>query len=741
MDTPIPRYISHVRTDAEQRIVALQSNADHSRGVAELARDFAAPFGMAEWGHVLGLLHDKGKEKAEFQRYIRFACGLTSTPDFTQEGKAHAYVGGQLARQLYPPMLTHLLANPLMGHHRGLYDHNAPQYEALLAAPLPAELQPEDFPPSLPLPPWFAPGTLRPEDIHHVERMLYSCLVDADYLDTERFMQPEQHALRGGHARLSDLLPRLEAHLARFGEPATEVARVRCEVQQACRAASERPPGCYSLTVPTGGGKTLASLLWAMRHAVRHGLQRIVIAIPYTSIIVQTAAVLREIFGAANVLEHHSNLAVETAAAAESTEGSPAHMARLATENWDYPIIVTTNVQLFESMMAHRSSSCRKLHNLCRSVIILDEAQCLPTDFLQPILDTLDTYRRLFGVSLLLTTASQPVLVGRHGGTTRRGTLDGLPGVEEIIPPASRLHERLRRVDLSIDSEPRTYDEVADRLARHDRVLCIVNTRRDAQAIYERLPQGEGLTLHLSRMMCPAHVDEGLRRLREALADPDSGPVRVVSTQLIEAGVDIDFPTVYRQEAGLDSLLQAAGRCNREGRQPIATTHVFSLAAEHPLPPGFISRGNAAFRALGQSEADWFAPATMTRYFLQLYSRIADFDKRDIGGLLYREDAMFETAATAFRLIDDATVSVVVHWGEAPDLLQRLRREGPSYSLLRQLSRYSVNLRRHDFDQMARQGLVQEVACGIYEAPDLRQYHAATGLTTANRFLEETFIV
>lgn len=729
--------ISHIRKDSDGHIVAVQSNSDHSIGVARLAEGFACEFGMGEIGKVMGLLHDRGKEKNEFQNYIRDVNGIPGYKNWTYEGKSHAYVGGLIAKQFLPQIYS-LIGNPVMGHHRGLYDYADLENEEKKGIPVEIVVQDScNCPLSLPV----HPSELQPKDFHHIVRMLYSCLVDADFLDTECFMQPTQSGFRGSKVTLKDLLPFLEKYMAGFREPTTEVNKIRNEIQHYCLKEAKGPSGFYSLTVPTGGGKTLSSLVWALHHAIHNNKKRIIIAIPYTSIIVQTAAILRNIFGEANVLEHHSNVTIDDVKDDEMT-----NKLKLATENWDYPIVVTTNVQLFESMMACHSSNCRKLHNICNSIIILDEVQTLPSNFLQPIVDTLDTYQRLFGVSVLFTTASQPVLEGTHQGANPYVVLKGLQSIKEIIQQEAKLHERLRRVELDIDDTPQTYDEVAERLMQHDRVLCIVNTRRDAKELFDRLPN-EGVRIHLSRMMCPAHLAEKINEMKEALANSDNKVVRVVSTQLIEAGVDIDFPVVYRQEAGLDSVLQAAGRCNREGKLPCCTTHVFSLGAEHALPRGFITQCNNARQNMAK-EHDWFSPEAMTCYFNQLYSRIDSFDKKGkehdvIKYHLYDcSQLMFETAAKKFQLIDDTTTPVIVNWEDSLSLVEQLRKEGPSYSLLKRLSQYSVNLRKHDLEQMIKDGAIDDkYVNGFYVTFGKNQYNKDVGLLTDNQWLEETWIV
>lgn len=717
--------ISHVR----QADMAIQSNDDHQQYVAERAEAFAAEFGMGAFGRIMGLLHDKGKEQVEWQRYIQGVTGYNKEYAHVMSGPHHAYVGAVIAQRQYS-QIAPLIAQPIAGHHRGLYDYykyveetkqEMPK-DVAIDAPVPYRL------PKLP--------KLERFDLHLLIRMLFSCLVDADSLDTEAFMEPGQAKLRGCHTSMPELLKMLETHLQGLKANAsnTDVNHIRNYVQEQCVKDCQGEKGFYSLTVPTGGGKTLASVLWALCHAVKNHQQRIIIAIPYTSIIVQTASTLKRIFGDDNVLEHHSNVNPDNINDRELRE-----RLQLATENWDYPIIVTTNVQLFESLFSNKRSDCRKLHNIANSVIILDEVQTLPLGFYKPIVHTLDTLHRLFGVSVLFTTASQPILTGRIEGANPFASFDALASVREIIPAEAQLHDRLRRVKLTFMEGSQTYDEIATALAKHRRVLCIVNTRRDAKELYDRLPK-EGIRLHLSRMMCPAHVAATIQHIKEVLKVESDEPIRVVATQLIEAGVDIDFPVVYRQEAGLDSILQAAGRCNREGKQEICTTYVFGLGKEHPLPPGFMSQTNNARKGMGQQH-DWFAPEAMTSYFQQLHSRIDNFDTKQIQELLYKPECEFEEAARQFRLIDDQTTSVIINWNGSIDLYQQLLSQGPSYSLMKKLAQYSVNIRERDFLKLQNIGAVEEPFENIYAITNPQFYKAETGLSTDNQWLEETYII
>jgi len=706
-----------------------QSNEEHSIGVAKLCKKFASEFGMGEWGEIIGLLHDKGKEKTAFQQHIKKESGYD--PNIIVEGEYnHAYVGALLAYKYYHTTAP-LFINTIMGHHRGLYD-NGDMLE-IMKKQIPSEIDETNiYKTDLKVPPL----PIQEKDLHILERMLYSCLVDADYLDTEAFMQPNQAALRGGYAQLSELLIKLENRLDSFKQNAknTEINKIRNYVQEQCRLNSDSNNDFYSLTVPTGGGKTLSSVLWALRHAIRNKQKRIIIVIPYTSIIVQTAQTLKGIFGDKNVLEHHSNVNYEDT----EEKSDDIKQSKLATENWDAPIIVTTNVQLFESLFSNKPSTCRKIHNIVKSVIILDEVQTLPTEFLQPIVDSLDSLKRIFGCSILFTTASQPILVGKHQGTNYQVHFDGLPAIKEIIPAETNLHDKLRRVQLIFHPEPLSYDEVANKIAEHDKILCIVNTRKDAKELYERLPK-EGITLHLSRMMCPSHISETISLIKEAIQNPKNKIIRIIATQLIEAGVDIDFPVVFRQEAGLDSILQAAGRCNREGKLTTCNTYVFSLAAEHALPPGTMSQTNNARKSLAK-DLDWFAPETMDKYFQQLFCRCHTFDKPQVKSLLYTEHLQFETAAKNFKLIEDEGISIIINWRNSMKYIEQLIQNGISYSLIKKLAQYSVNIKKRDFKELTDAGAIEEVLGGIYCIKKTSFYKEDIGLTTANQWIEEILI-
>lgn len=723
--------ISHIRTNSEGEIKAYQSLEEHSLGVANYANEFANEFGMGSWGYLIGILHDKGKEKRDFQNYILDMNGIPGHKNWTQHGKQHAYVGGIIAKKLYGLSAYNIIINQIVSHHTGLHDYD--EIENIINQDIPSEVNTNIEKTILGVPNF----KIQAADYHHLARMLFSCLVDADFLDTEEFMDEASSALRKNKATLNDLLPLLEDKLKELKSKAdlSDVNVIRNKVLQQCIKMADTSIGFYSLTVPTGGGKTLSSLAWAMKHAIRNGQKRIIIAIPYTSIIVQTASVLRSIFGEENVLEHHSNVNPE-----QIKDENLQEKMKLATENWDYPIIVTTNVQLFESMFGNKPSVCRKLHNIVNSVVILDEVQTLPMDYLQPVVDSMKSFNKMFDVSFLFTTASQPVLSGLIEGCNPRATFKGIDQIAEIIPDDFKLHDKLRRVKLSIYKEGKTYDEVAELLSKHKRVLCIVNTRRDAKELYKRLPQ-EGVTLHLSKMMCPEHICETIDTIKNSLKKESNEIIRIVSTQLIEAGVDMDFPVVFREEAGLDSILQAAGRCNREGKQKSSITFVFSLSKERPLPKGEMQDANNARLNIGECQ-DWFAPDTMTSYFKQLYCRQNSFDVKDIKHYLYNpKELCFATAAKEFQMIDDNGINVVICWKNSIELVQQLIEIGPSYLLMKKLAKYMVNINKTDFNTLANMGVISEKKEGLFVVDYKQQYDERIGLLTDNNWANESIII
>jgi CRISPR-associated endonuclease/helicase Cas3 len=568
--------------------------------------------------------------------------------------------------------------------------------------------------------------------------MLFSCLVDADYMDTERFMQPDNYAQRSGFDSLVTLKQRFDSFMETLSSSAQPslINIKRSDVLDKCRKAGLLHEGIFNLTVPTGGGKTLSSLAFALEHAIKYDKKRIIVAIPYTSIITQTAQVFRNIFGNENVVEHHSNLDGDTLSAKQ----------KLATENWDAPIIVTTNVQLFESLYSNRSSHCRKLHNLSHSILILDEAQMLPIEFLKPILSSLNTLVKLFDVTLLCTTATQPVLSGKIG--SREAMFSGFKReVTDIVTNAAELTKDFKRVTIELPEEINTvtsFDEIADELKNYEQVLCIVNTRKESQNLYSKMPE---TTLHLSRMMCSAHILDTIKVIKDRLLN--NQPVRVISTQLIEAGVDIDFPIVYRAFAGLDSIAQAAGRCNREGhlnkKGLLGKVKVFN--SEKGIPPGYMRKSADVLKEmlLIDKHIDLLSPLTMTKYFEGAFSKVNNFDKPDIKDLLWKDERymkfQFATAARDFKLIDDAgSKSFVVRYHEGADYIEMLKNKGPESWLMRKLQHYTVSVREADFKELVKYGHI-ECFYGIWVQTDSNLYNSKAGVVLSDQWISEVFIL
>jgi CRISPR-associated endonuclease/helicase Cas3 len=554
------------------------------------------------------------------------------------------------------------------------------------------------------------PGTDQGYQLSFFLRMVYSCLVDADWLDTEAFCEPQKAASRQEWPSLADLWQRLESHLQRLQarEAEAPLNQWRNQILRSCLAAADNKPGVFSLTVPTGGGKTFSSLAFAVRHAMCHGQGRVIYAIPYTSIIEQNAAVFRAVLGEDAVLEHHSNLAEP----GPDEDPTAWHQARLAAENWDASLVVTTNVQLFESLYANRPSRCRKLHNIAGSVIILDEAQMLPRQVLLPCLEALRELALNYHCTVVLCTATQPALADDE--VFRAAALRP----REIAPEPACLYRQLRRVEVVHHPEPKSDAELASLLAAESQVLCVVNTRRQARDLFLALrgKTGEGC-FHLSALMYPGHRARKLAQIREALA---AGlPCRVVSTQLVEAGVDVDFPVVWRALAGVDSLAQAAGRCNREGRLlGLGRLHVFH-PADHGLPPDQRPAAEEA-RSVLRGFEDPLCLEAVEKYFNNLFWRDGreKLDRERVLPALTKGAAelnfQFAEAARRFRCFDSPGEAVLVFPDEArrTEFIQGL--QGPrAREWARRAQPFAVQLYPHELARLEQSGEVARLGEGL----------------------------
>jgi CRISPR-associated endonuclease/helicase Cas3 len=674
---------------------------EHLQGTATLARERAAKFGAGELGFRAGLLHDLGKYQAAFQAYLQ-ACALNDGPP-ALHGPPHAPVGAYFARQDWQG-----LAFPVWGHHAGLPSRST--LKRRLADPALAALAPdistaaEREGAGVSRAPVTLPSFLRTAlDVDVFLRMLFSTLVDADRLDTERHGSMEQFAQRGTGPPLPVLQHRLSAYMDRLNRaaPPTPLNRLRTTIYERCRMAAQSDPGVYRLTAPTGGGKTLSGLAFAIDHALIHHRDRVVVAIPYTSIIEQTADVYRAALGEDAVLEHHSAV---TDPDGDQAMTPRAVRRRLATENWDAPIIVTTTVQLFESLFSNRPGACRKLHNVARSVLILDEVQALPPSLLGPILSMLRTLVNDYGVTLVLSTATQPAFEGESA------YLSGLSGVRDVLPDAGSVFRQLRRVNYEVREASTSWADLADELHGLPAVLVIVNTRLDARALLAALDDPEAF--HLSTLLCPAHRRAVLAAVTERLKA--GRPCRLVATQVVEAGVDLDFPVVFRAVGPLDRIVQAAGRCNREGRQDRGRVVIFNPEGGHS-PRGPYQTATAHAGHLLQVGVNLHDPDTFRAYFQRVFADV-ETDARHIQQA--RGELDFPTVADRFRLIDAPTTSCVVPYrpdGALVDsLLRRLEAEGPSRDLLRQLAPYEVSLYATDLQAALDRGLATPIDDGLY---------------------------
>ena len=707
---------------------------EHLKGTAELAKSFADAFGSGEWGYLAGLWHDIGKYSEDFQNMLLASADahIETKPgrvDHSTAGALHSTEKFKKAGRIF----SYLIA----GHHAGLADwqtaeagnksliqrlQNDDLLKKAFASNIPHEITEQSFPKQ----------KFRTSEGHALWiRMLYSCLVDADFLDTEAFLDPDKSKARKGYQSLNELLPLFETYMERkqAGADDTTVNKQRTEILRQCIAKSSHKPAIFTLTVPTGGGKTLSSMAFALHHAAKHGKRRIIYVIPYTSIIEQTADQFRQIFNDA-VVEHHSNVDV-------SDEGHETTKSRLACENWDAPVIVTTSVQFFESLFANRSSRCRKLHNIVNSVVVLDEVQLLPPEYLNPILHTMKELQKNYGVTFVLSSATQPAF-GEHKSVDFH--FEGLGDTVEIMENPVALHKAFKRVEIHVPDNlmtSRTWEDLAKELAQYPSVLCIVNRRDDCRKLYELIPKED--TFHLSALMCGAHRSQVISQIKQRLKD--KLPTRVISTQLVEAGVDLDFPVVYRAIAGLDSIAQAAGRCNREGLLDKGRVVVFIPPSK--IPVGYLQKAaEIGRRLISDKTNDLLAPEMFEQFFKEIYWLQGDnLDKHGILKDLARDGELrfsFYTAAQKFKLIDDKQYApVIVCYEEGEKLIEQLKRIGPERWLMRKLQRYAINLPKYLHAKLRNEGAVMEVHPGIFVQEYGAMYHNVLGFCADKSMIYE----
>ena len=757
-----------------------QSLYDHVEGVALQIRRNLTEAGLKQLiplGELLGRLHDAGKAQPAFQRYIRGESAAKAP---------HSAAGALLATSLLYefsvelalkklPRTSQLLAYAISGHHRGLYNYAELQNKleevdckdrCKKTAEALTKLRPE-------IQCWakehaeatetslkeLAKQVGATEQAQALIRLLFSCLVDADFLDTEAFMDEERkgrrHEATCGYAPLETLRDRLTKHMEGFSTEGKINEARRAFLNQCREHGRTCPKGYYSLFLPTGGGKTLSSMAWALETALKHEAKRIIYVIPYTSIITQTAGIFREIFGEENVLEHHSDISFS--GDEFSQEAERYERTRLLAENWDAPIIVTTNVQFFESLFSHKVSRSRKVHSIANSIVVFDEVQMFPTEFLHPMLRLLEDLRWIYGTQLLFCSATLPPFDKDHSSSFKRvNDFHQLSdAIQPIVPEDPELFKVFDRVIYHLEEKEYTTKELAQELSQLNSALCIVNSRRDASRLYHALlEEGKGAqdVIHLSRNMCSAHLKERIAEVRQRLKAKI--PTIVISTQLIEAGVDIDLPIVYRAMSGLDSIVQAGGRCNREGKRPApGEVYVFSLSDGGKVL-GAIARGQNATRFLLDNDKEHTRSSMplelIEAYYDRYYASIESFDTKHIAKSLYDEDEAkrwrfdFQQASEDFQLIDNVDRDLFVPYGRGKELLEGLEKHTLylNHRTLRQLQQYHVSISKWRYEELKEARLLSEIIVDRETGTSIlvlepQGYDEALGVCTTNPLLNE----
>ena len=699
-----------------------QTLQSHSVNVGEMAAEFARVFGAQEIACQTGQLHDLGKYSEAFN------CRLHGGPSVD-----HATAGAKIAVERWRNVIGKLIAFCIAGHHAGLANgsgegDNRRTLKQRLALQFGADIPALDnlwqqeikLPQNLSAPPLKA-------DAHHpffsyafFTRMLYSCLVDADYLDTEAFYLKLENkaAERGGYPDLNVLQHNFNQFINDFRRRIAQAPeqteaekrnaalnRLRSEILDHAVEQAAQPQGLFTLTVPTGGGKTFTSMAFALEHAKQHGMRRVIYVIPFTSIIEQNAAEFRKAFGELGeqaVLEHHSTFD-DGKLQNEATKDK----LRLASENWDAPIVVTTAVQFFESLFADRSSRCRKLHNIAGSVIILDEAQMLPLNLLLPIMQAIKELAQNYRCSVVMCTATQPAVQAENG------FYRGFENVLEIAPKPTALFDKLRRTTVQHIGTQTDADLLA-KLAEHPQMLVIVNNRRHARSLYDQAKHLDG-TFHLTTLMCAKHRSQKLDEIRGRLKSGE--PCRVIATSLIEAGIDVDFPLVMRAEAGLDSVAQAAGRCNREGKRPSENSFVWIFAPEEQwkAPPELVTQAAVMRLTADSFSDDLLSTQAVAAYFAELYQlKGSELDNKkilkmhnDTGQSL---DFPFQTIADKFRMIESHMQPLIIPFDvDAENLISSLHHADHIGGLLRKLQPYTVQIPEKALAALYKAGRIEPI--------------------------------
>lgn len=702
-------YIAHLRSETDKKEQPLY---EHIKNVAELSKKFSECLILSDYAEIIGMLHDIGKYSNRFQQRINGNDKIKVD---------HTTCGAQEAFKMKLLMAAFCIA----GHHGGIPNigvrtdsendptltgrlkRNTEDYSAWIN-----EVDRSKFKPIA------EPFTKNRIPYTFILRFLFSCLVDADYLDTENFMS-NGAVLRDSGEDLTYLLNLLNKHIEKWQNPSGKLNILRTQMLNECidvgKNCNEK---LFTLTVPTGGGKTISSMAFALNYAVKHSKKRIIYVIPYTSIIEQNAEVFRKIFGMNNVLENHSNVDFD------SLDNETKIQMMLAAENWNSPIVVTTAVQFFESMFSNKPSKCRKIHNIADSVVIFDEAQMLPLDYLLPCATAIRQLAENYNSAVVLCTATQPNFQSILNLTEKNNKLQ----LTEICKSAEKMADDFRRVNFKYEGKLED-DEIALELKQWNQVLCIVNKKAHAQKIYSMLGESDE-NFHLSTYMYPAHRQQVLDEIRKRL--DENKPCRVVSTSLVEAGVDIDFPTVYRAISGIDSILQAGGRCNRENKRNSAESVVHIFNTDEVLSYQQTNT-DAAMAVIKKYGDKIYLPEAIKMYFDDLYYyRDIDkthkvFDKKDIiNGLTNLE---FETVSQRFKMIENDTKALYICTDENKEEINQLRNGNYTKELFRSLQKYVVNLYEKDFNKLNEVCAIEYVDNSFYILADNKYYSSKSGIT------------
>lgn len=693
------QYFAHSSRDG-----APQPLAEHLRNVAECASQFAKAFGADEEAYLAGLLHDIGKYGDLFQKRLQ---GQASGVD-------HWSAGALLAIREHQAVAA---AMAIWGHHLGLQRMDRASLKLLDPAQLACKhplnltlsetsldklkdrLQKDGLAPSTPQNAWRDQATAPPVQMLDV-RMLFSALVDADFLDTARHFGEERPQGPPLEPELAfEVLQARICQLRSQSSSSSDVQQMRDTLWNDCIQAADWPQGVFTLTAPTGAGKTLAMLGFALKHAQKHSLRRIVVVIPYLSIIEQTAQVYRDLFGdfpEGYIIEHHSLTGTRPDRnRGDDEQDEHARLERYLSENWDAPIVITTSVQMLESLFANSPSACRKLHRLARSVILFDEVQTLPVNLAIPTLQVLSSLAARYRTTIVFATATQPAFTHLHPHVQLNGNDGWQP--REIVQDVPKLFGLGKRVQvLRRDSQPISWQELARELQKHKQALCVVNIKRHAKELALLLWQGgeNGHVFHLSTNMCPAHRQAVLDEVRRRLAQDE--PCLLISTQCIEAGVDVDFPIVYRAFAPLDSIAQSAGRCNRNGKRQTGEVVLF-VPEEEQYPLGAYQQAASVTRAhlSSHQHIDLYDTSLYNSYYRTLYD-IAKPESQNKDLRFSIEVKDFPEVAKLYRLIPDATINVLVPYeiNAYNRLAEQVRRRGLTGEWIRWARSYVVGVYR-----------------------------------------------